>query len=319
MKATRALVLCFILPLALACSRNLPVAGDPESIEVRDFETALFSIEPRNWEEGFAGLQNDFSPFIMGGPSGFWLGQRQDSLLLALHAYPTPDWENQLQTAKTTLAAYASHFNREPAILFTYLGRLDLEYPVIFADSLCFLARDCYLGPGAPFYKGLYAYQAARHNPAFVGADVARAVLKPHLKTDPADHSFLQAMITSGRLAYAMHMLNPTLPENTLVQYSPEQWDFCTQNVVPMWTYFVENKLLFETDNDLVRRFLEPAPFSKFYLPFDRQTPPRTGQWLGYQIVASYMKGHPETTMNDLLNLTDARTLFAESGFKPKP
>ena len=319
MKATRALFLWFTLIALVGCMDDPAVEGDPNSIAVKDFEQALFSIDTAQWEHGFVNLQREFEPFVMDAPSAFWRGQRTDSLLLALHAFPTPQWDALLRDMQATLAAYAFHFQKKPAVLYSYLSRLDLGYPVIFADSLCFVARDCYLGFQAPFYRGMYAYQAELHNPAFAPADVAREVRAPHLKTNPADHSFLQAMVDAGRLAYAMHLLNPTLPEHTLIQYNAEQWRFCEENIVPMWTYFVENKLLFSSDMDLVRRFLQPAPSSKFYLPFDRQTPPRAGQWLGYHIVASYMKGHPEKTLHDLLNHTDAQSLFAQSGFKPRP
>ena len=84
-----------------------------------------------------------------------------------------------------------------------------------------------------------------------------------------------------------------------------------------MWQYFVEKQLLFKTDPSLMQRFILPAPFSKFYLEIDNQSPGRVGVWLGWQIIKSYMKRYPETDINALLNLP-AETLFSKSNYKPR-
>ena len=45
-------------------------------------------------------------------------------------------------------------------------------------------------------------------------------------------------------------------------------------------------------------RFIKPLLFSKFYLEIDNQTG-RVGQWLGWQIVRSYMENHEDVTWNN--------------------
>ena len=47
------------------------------------------------------------------------------------------------------------------------------------------------------------------------------------------------------------------------------QW--CIRNEANIWAYFVENKLLFSSDRQNKMRFIEDAPFSKFYTSFDRK------------------------------------------------
>ena len=63
-------------------------------------------------------------------------------------------------------------------------------------------------------------------------------------------------------------------------------------------------------------RFLEPAPFSKFYLQIDNESG-KIGVWLGWQIVRSYCKQNPETQIIELLNLS-SQELFNLSKYKPK-
>jgi uncharacterized protein YjaZ len=83
-----------------------------------------------------------------------------------------------------------------------------------------------------------------------------------------------------------------------------------------MWQYFIENELLFQTQSSLSLRFIDPAPFSKFYLEIDNDTPGKVGQWIGWQIVRSYMDKNPNTSLEELLSMS-ARDLFNKSNYKP--
>jgi uncharacterized protein YjaZ len=80
--------------------------------------------------------------------------------------------------------------------------------------------------------------------------------------------------------------------------------------------YFIEKKLLFSTDTKLNKRFLENAPFSKFYLHQDRQSPGRIGVWIGWQIVKSFMQNN-DVSLQKLLT-TDSEDIFNKSRYKPK-
>jgi uncharacterized protein YjaZ len=74
--------------------------------------------------------------------------------------------------------------------------------------------------------------------------------------------------------------------------------------------------LLYDTDSKLPSRFITPAPFSKFYLEIDNDSPGRVGQWIGWQIVRSFMENN-EISVQEMLKL-DARELFERSRYKPK-
>ena len=89
------------------------------------------------------------------------------------------------------------------------------------------------------------------------------------------------------------------------------------ENEYYMWSNLVENKLLFDSNPKNEQRFIYPAPFSKFYLEIDNQTPGRVGQWLGWQIVRSYMENNDDVTLEQLMAL-DTKTIFENSKYKPK-
>ncbi|MEI7509115.1 MAG: DUF2268 domain-containing putative Zn-dependent protease, partial [Flavobacterium sp.] len=88
------------------------------------------------------------------------------------------------------------------------------------------------------------------------------------------------------------------------------------ENESYMWEFFVSNKLLFSTDSKLPNRFINVAPFSKFYLEIDNETPGRVGQWIGWQIVRSYMENN-NSTVQQLLKM-NAKDIFELSKYKPK-
>ena len=104
--------------------------------------------------------------------------------------------------------------------------------------------------------------------------------------------------------------------KNEIIDYTPEQYEWAMANETDIWTYFVENKLLFDTDSKLLSRFINPAPFSKFYLEFDNDSPPRLGRYIGWQIVKSYMERN-----NVPLQMLPGKTndeIFKEANYKPR-
>ncbi len=71
-------------------------------------------------------------------------------------------------------------------------------------------------------------------------------------------------------------------------------------------------------DNDptLTNRFIEDAPFSKFYLEVDKDSPGRIGAWFGWQIVNAYMRNN-DMELQEMI-LLDNEELFKKSKFKPR-
>ena len=66
----------------------------------------------------------------------------------------------------------------------------------------------------------------------------------------------------------------------------------------------------------LNKRFIDVAPFSKFYLSEDHKSPGRVGVWIGWQIVRSFMK-HNDVSLQELINIKP-EDLFKKSKYKPK-
>jgi len=108
----------------------------------------------------------------------------------------------------------------------------------------------------------------------------------------------------------------PSLADSTLLGYDPQKLQWAHANEEFIWKYFVENQLLFSTDKNLMARFINQAPFSKFYLENDRDTPSEIGTYIGFQIVKSFVKNNA-ISLNNML-LMPNETLFKKSKYKPR-
>ena len=93
-----------------------------------------------------------------------------------------------------------------------------------------------------------------------------------------------------------------------------KQW--AAENESYIWQYFIQGQLLYSSDSRLPNRFINPAPFSKFYLEIDNESPGRIGQYVGWQIVRSFMENN-EVKLDQMLTM-EARSLFEKSKYKPK-
>ena len=124
-------------------------------------------------------------------------------------------------------------------------------------------------------------------------------------------------MIYFGKQLYFMDEVIPFKSEAERISYSQEQLEWANLNESYIWRYFVERELLFSTDSKLPGRFINPAPFTKFYLEeIDSESPGRLGQYMGWQMVRAYMENN-EVTLKEML-IKSPEEIFNNSKFKPR-
>jgi uncharacterized protein YjaZ len=123
-------------------------------------------------------------------------------------------------------------------------------------------------------------------------------------------------MIHEGKKMYLLDLYLPSKSDPIKIGYSKDKFDWATMNEEQVWRYFIENDLLYSTNTQLNKRFIENAPFSKFYLSEDTKSPGRIGQWIGWQIVRSYMVNN-DVSLQDLLSMNEEE-IFKNSKYKPR-
>src|SRR5690606_39015487 len=119
-----------------------------------------------------------------------------------------------------------------------------------------------------------------------------------------------------GKILYLKDKWLPDVPDEDKIGYTAEELEWARDNEEPIWRYYVERQLLFDSDTELYTRFLYPAPFSKFYLELDNESPAKLGQFIGWQIIRQYMD-KSGASLEEMLS-TDAETIFNKANYKPK-
>src|SRR5699024_5913026 len=151
----------------------------------------------------------------------------------------------------------------------------------IVTDSLMLISLDVYLGSEHDFYDGIYNYIAQDFEKELMLSDIAGEYAKKMLP-QPKSRTFLAQMVYHGKILYLKDMLIPFKTDAQKIKYSEGELQWAKENEDNIWRYFVEKELFFKTDPELRNRFIEIAPFSKFYLKLDRESPPQLGRWMGW-------------------------------------
>jgi len=198
--------------------------------------------------------------------------------------------------------------------VYTLIYEVDANTKTIYADSIVLISLEMYLGKNHKFYQ-YPEYQRQNFEPKQIMPDLIASFASTKI-AGPKDKTLLSKMIYAGKILYLKDILLPRFSDEDKIGYLPSQIVFCNENESFIWQYLIENKMLYSTDSNLDNRFINPAPFSKFYLEIDNETPGRIGTWVGWQIVRSYMKNNA-VSLNDLLK-SDAENVFNRSKYKPK-
>jgi len=258
-------------------------------------------------------------PYLFPAPDSVWVAKLNDSLQKELRGevkreFAKFDKESaDIELLFKHIKYYFPNF-KVPKVI-TVTNDVEYDYQVILADSLLLIGLDNYLGPEHKYYHGMQGYIAADRNRDFMVSNIANAFARKVVPL-PEERSFLARMTYYGKTLYLKDKLMPFQTDAQKITYSENQLAWAEANEEPMWRHFIERELLYSTDNELSQRFLDPAPFSKFGLELDNESPGRLGRYLGWQIVRAFMDRN-EVTIKQLLQLP-AEEIFKKSNYKPK-
>jgi gliding motility-associated lipoprotein GldB len=308
--------------LALSCKKENvveeKVAGvKVGNIQIERFDDAFYNSSPQDLPK----VKQRF-PYLFpaGNEDTVWTNKINNPLLQELHAEVDkkfPDTKKLGEDMFSLMQHIRYYYPQAPTPkVITLISEMDYANRAIYADTLVLLSLDLYLGKNHRYYVDFPAYQRQEFEPSQIMPDLVSAFSYGRI-APPRDRTLLSLMIYYGKELYLKDLLLPEVPDYNKIGYTKEQLDWVFANESEMWRYFVENKVFYSTDAKLPGRFINPAPFSKFYLGFDTESPGRTGQWLGWQIVRAYMQNNKAVTLPQLMG-ADAKTIFDNSKYKPK-
>lgn len=295
---------------------NEEVANINVDLNVERFDIA-FTDTPASQ---FSQLKDAY-PFMFASQydDSFWLERKADTLDIEI-AKETREKFKDFKTETNEIKLMYQHLKfyfpttKIPRII-TFNDRVVHQNRVFVTDTITLIELDTYLGKDHKFYQGMQKYLAQQMEPEYIVSDLADAYAKRYI-LDTNRKTLLDEMIYHGKILYFKDKIIPFKSNAQKIKYTPQQLEWVQSNEDYIWRYFVEKELLFSTDAKLPNRFINPAPFSKFYLEqIDNDSPGRVGRYIGWQIVKSYAEKN-DVSLVELLN-TPAQTIFNNAKYKP--
>lgn len=287
----------------------------PVDIKVERFDKVFFETKP----EDLAKVKKQY-PFFFppGNDDTIWLSKMQDPIWREVYTEVQKKYSNfePVRQEFNTLFQHVEYYfpkTKLPKVI-TVISEMDYNNKAIYADSLVIVSLELYLGKEHKFYQ-FPNYLKQNFEERQIMPDVVSSFAFRKIPSSP-DRTLISQMIFEGKQLYTKDLLLPEFSDAEKIGYTPEQIKWCEENEAYMWRNFIENEILYSVDPKLTTRFIAPAPFSKFYLEIDNDSPGRVGAWLGWQIVRSYMKNN-NVTLLELLK-TDVKEIFEKSKYKPK-
>jgi len=314
-------VFFLVIAVNYGCEEISKVEQEIEKINV-DVNISRFDRELANATVDSISALKEKYPYLYPEqiPDSIWVAKLTDTLQVAIIKEIEATFgdfkqqEAELEDFYKHVKYYFPKENTQKVV--TVVSDVDYNYPVILTNELLLLGLVNYLGEDHRFYAGFSDYIAAGLDKKYLLSDVASAFASKYVKYPNIDRTFLAQMVYYGKILYLKDKLIPFNTDAQKIKYTQEDLDWAYANQEQIWRHFVENEHLFNTDKELSRRFLDPAPFSKFQLELDSESPGRLGRFVGWQIVRAYMEKN-NTTIEQLLTLP-AEQIYKKSNYKPK-
>lgn len=287
----------------------------PVQVKVERFDKLFFETSPKDLGK----LKKQFPFFFPAkNPDSVWLEKMQNPLWRELYTEVQKKYSNfePVQKELNTLFKHLKYYfpeTKTPKVI-TVISEMDYNNKVIYTDSLVVISLELYLGKNHKFYQ-FPNYLKQNFEQKQILPDVVSSFSTQ--KTAPLTGTdLLSQMVYHGKQLYLKDLLLPDYTDADKIGFLPEQNKWCEENEGYMWRYFLENELLYSNDSKLGNRFINPAPFSKFYLEIDNESPGRVGTWIGWQMVRSFMNNN-DVPLEKMLKM-NAKELFEKSKYKPK-
>ncbi len=202
-----------------------------------------------------------------------------------------------------------------PKVITTFTG---FNYSILYVDTTLAISLEMYLGRDYKYYTMMSPdvfpmYRRKNMEQQYIVPDCIKGWLSLEFPQKQEGANFLTQIIQAGKTLYLSDALLPFTDDTLKIGYTKGQLGWCEKNEFNVWAFFVEKKILFSTDANEFMKYTADGPFTT---DFNKESPARVGQWIGWRIVRSFMKNNPDITVAKLME-TEAQTVLNRSKYKP--
>ena len=251
-------------------------------------------------------------------PDEVWMNRKNDSIQIEIFRQV----ENIFNEGEFLNEKLSNFFSKKkyyykkfelPKII-SVVTDVDYSNRVILTDSILLIGLDNYLGSDHYFYDGLPNFIKEDLKKQNIISDVAEEYARKSI-LEKKRYTFLEKIIYHGKILYYKDVMIPDEYDHLKIGISQNKLEWAIGNESKVWGYFVENEILFNPKIDLEKRFIDDAPFSKFFLEIDNDSTEKIGRFIGWNIVRSFMKNN-NIPLQKMLQL-DPKEIYYNSKYKP--
>lgn len=195
----------------------------------------------------------------------------------------------------------------------TFFG--GFNYGVVSYDNNIAIGLENFLGENSKFYTLLQdpKYLRFQKQRRFISSNVIEVWINEYFEKYNYKSDFLSQMLYKGKVMYCIDMM---LPDNNLedkFRFSKDQMNWILNNELNIWSYFIDNDLLYSSYEQDFRSFLDHAPFSR---GMPSESPSRVAYFIGYKIIKNFMN-RVDVSVAEMMRKNDAREILKLSKYKP--
>lgn len=299
---------------------------EPQEITVKEYNKALFSIDTADFTEGLKSIKDDYLIFLGGDLDNedavaYLKAFAVDTFCIRINKLVEDKFSDNERLKDEIKSVYQRLNYYYPGMEFPdtyfYVSGVDYEMPaVMIQPNGILISLDYYLGNEDKIYDyiGMPRFRSVRCQPSYITRDLAQAFYDNYFSGHSAKKDVLSEMIKSGKQLYFIEAMNPALPDSVLLGYSSKQMQWAEQFEADVWATMVGNNMLYANDMEVFRNLFGDGPFTQ---AFSREAPARLGEFIGLQIIRSYMTNN-DVNLQDLLRNNDLQQIFQASQYKPK-
>ena len=310
---TKKILMILFFFVCVSCDKKVSLKDN--NIKVVRFEKLFYNSDPADLNQ----IKNRYPFFFPDSyPDPVWLNRLKDPIQLEIFNEIIKQYDSVIFLEIGLFKFFKSHIELVDKFItpqvITVNTDIDYRNKVILTDSLLLIGLDNYLGPNHKFYDGIPEYIKEDFTIPGIFSDVAEKYAYANIPRIEF-YTFLDKIIYYGKVLYYKDF-TLDIEDRYKIGYSKVKMKWAKENEYFVWTYFIENNILFNPDNNLESRFINDSPFSRFYLEIDNESSEMIGKYIGWQIVKSYMKNN-ETSLKNMLNKSPI-DIYNNSKYKPQ-
>jgi uncharacterized protein YjaZ len=175
------------------------------------------------------------------------------------------------------------------------------------------VGTDFYLGADFEPYKDfVYDYMLQNMETERLPVDIISAILFSNFRFDSKQNRLIDNMLYRGKGLYLLSVFLPERNHNEIIGYTVSQWQWAEIHEKEIWKSIVGQKDLFSSDQHLIRKYMQEAPFTA---SISQESPGRLGEWIGFRIVEKFMNKNKNITLPELMQMNDYQEMLGKSGY----